>query len=67
MKSEKNYFGIMTVLCFALLNIILLYNPSHAFDENMISKTGYCNSCLIGRSHVQDKVSFCFLIWILIK
>ena len=40
----------MTVLFFALLNIILFYNPSNAFEEKVASKAGYRNSCLTGRT-----------------
>lgn len=50
MKSGKNYVGIMTVLCFALLSIILFYNPSDAFEENTLSKASFRNSCSTGRT-----------------
>jgi hypothetical protein len=50
MESGKNYVGIMTVLCFAVLNIVLFYNPSDASEENMISKASYRNACSTGRT-----------------
>ena len=50
MKSRKNYVGIRTVLCFALLNIILFYNPSDAFEENTSQNERCLLTCFSGRT-----------------
>ena len=40
----------MGIVCFALLNVILFYNLSDAFEENITSQTGFRNSCSTGRT-----------------
>jgi len=50
MKTRKNYVGIMTVLCFVLLNIILFYNPSDAFEEKTSPKARCVVTCFTGKS-----------------
>lgn len=50
MKSGKNYVGIMTVLSFAVLSIILFYNPSDAFEENPDAKARCVVTCFSGKT-----------------
>jgi hypothetical protein len=50
MKSGRNYFGIMSIVCFALLNIILFYNPSDAFEENTSQNARCLITCFSGKS-----------------
>jgi hypothetical protein len=50
MKSRTNYVGIRTVLCFALLSIILFYNPSDAFEEDTSQNKRCLLTCFSGKS-----------------
>jgi len=50
MKTRKNYLSITIVLCFVLLNIILFYNPSDAFEENTSLKERCILTCFSGKS-----------------
>ena len=48
-KSGKKCISLMTVLCFALLNIILFYNPSDAFEEKTFLKERCVVTCFSGK------------------
>lgn len=49
-KPGKNHIGLMTVVCFALLNIILFYKPSDAFEEKTSPKERCVVTCFTGKS-----------------
>ena len=49
-KPGKNNVGLITVACFALLTIILFYNPSDAFEEKKSPKEHCVVTCFSGKS-----------------